>query len=610
MSSEEKLINELEGERIKTPDTILNQAVYLSLHPGRLILLPFRHWFNKRYLGRYKFDRAVFSFDLALMSSVITLFIIALFLILVPPKQFRDDIVFLATVAPHEIISGASSTLVIDYQNKTKESLQHPKLDLTFPNHFLLQSVSYNGSNVDAKNIALEDIPAGGTGTIHIQGVMFGDVGGTQTFGSTLSFNHGTKKIVSDRKTAEYTFSPTHSTLSLHLDLPTSAIASQSMSGIITYKNTGSIDLKEVRIKPEWPNGFTFQDTSTQIQNGAYVLSNVKAGSSGEIRFEGKLGAVSDHLSFIFHPSFVFDRDVYKQETLTQSVPVLPAQIQLSESVETDRLTPGSNAIFHVHYKHVGNETLHDISIAVTSRDPFLSTQNAIAPIIHTLKQGEQGDVTFTIPVRDRVVSNLLTSYENLHVRTQAIAHYTLESKPNEQLSTGSDELLTPLTTPLTLESFARYTSPGGDQIGRGSLPPRVSQKTSYWIFWHVDGTTNSIQSATIEGTLPENVTYSGHETSSEDGGVSYDTATHKITWNVANIPPTLDPTSKVFSVAFEVTLIPTQNQVGSPAPLLKNVHFSGKDALTGEILTTKNANILTNLADDQLAKNKGSVQN
>lgn len=610
MSSEKNLIDELQGTRIKAPHSVLGHAVYLSLHPGRLILLPFRRWFNQQYLGRYKFDRSVFFIDLVLISSVIALFAIALFLILVPPKQFRDHITFRATVAPHEVVSGASSTLVIDFQNNTKEPLRHPTLNLLFPKHFLLQSVSSNESNTDANNIVLEDIPVHGTGTIHIQGVMFGDVGGTQTFESALTFTHGTKQAVSDRKITTYTFSPKRSTLELHLNLPTTAIASQTMSGIITYKNTGTVAFREVKIKPEWPNGFTFLDASAQIQHGAFVLSNVKAGSNGEIRFEGKLGNVPDHLTFIFDPSLVFDRDAYKQETLTQTVPILPAQIQLSESVETNTLTPGSNSIFHVHYKHVGNEPLQNVSIAITSHDPFLTQQNSAASMIHTLKPGEEGDLVFTIPVRDYVAANLLTSYENLHVRTRTTATYRLQSKPDIQLTTSSEELVTPLTTPFNMESFARYTSPGGDQIGRGPLPPRVGQKTSYWIFWHVDGTTNPIQNAVMEGILPENVTYTGHQTSSEDGGVTFNAETRKITWNVAKIPPTLDPMSKVFSVAFEATLIPTSNQVSSPATLLKNIHFYGTDAVTGSTIEVKKADISTNLPEDKMAKSKGIVRN
>lgn len=589
--------------------SIFKHAVHLSIHPGRLILLPFRKWFEKKYAGQYKFDRAVFSLDVVLISFVVALFSIALFLILVPPKQFRDDILFTANVAPREVISGGSSTLVIDFRNNTNEILRNPKLDLTFPKHFLLQSVLSKGLNVDARNIPLDNIPVGGTGTIHVQGVMFGDVGGAQTFGSTLNFTHGTEKDMTDRTSAQYTFSPTRSTLSLALDLPENVIASQTMSGVITYKNTGTIDYREVHIKPEWPNGFMFQDASAQIRNDAFVLSNIKAGSSGEIHFTGKLGNISEQLTFNFSPSIIFTKDAYQQSTLTKSVPVLAAHIQLNESVETNVITPGTNAVFHVRYKHTGNETLRNVSIGLTSRDPFLTKLELFAPTIDVLKPGDAGDLTFTIPVHNHVDTNLLTAFENLRVRTQAVVRYTIEGKPNAQITTLGEELKTPLTTPFNFESFARYTSPGGDQIGRGPLPPRVGQKTSYWIFWHIDDTTNPINNLVVEGTLPENVSFTGHKTASEGEGVTFDPATRRVRWNVSTMPSTLDPSSKVFSVAFEVALIPTENQVKSRTILVKNVHFEGTDGVTGVKLETKKADISTNLPEDQKANQKGIVR-
>ena len=609
MSLEQQTIDRLQGEPLKTPHTIFGHVVYLSIHPGRLILLPFRHWFRKQYKGRYKFERAIFLFDAFLIGCILTLASTLLFFILFPIKQFGDNITFIATVAPHEIISGAPSTLVIDFKNGTKEILKRPKLDLVFPKHFLLQSISYNGTNVTDKHIPLSDIPVGGTGTIHIQGVMFGSVGGEQLFGSTLTFTHGTKTEVTENKSDLYSFSPTHSTLQLGLTLPKRAISSQPMSGIITYKNTGTIDFPEIVIKPEWPKGFTFKDASTEIRNDAFILSNIKAGSSGEIHFEGVLDAVPNELAFIFHPSFVFGSDKYAQELLTQNVPILSAQIQLSTSVENYNLIPGTNATFRVHYKNIGNETLRHVVINLVSKNPFLDQKGFVSQTIDTLKPDTENDLTFTVPVRSSVPTRELTSYEKLQVRSNATATYALEAVPNEQLETASAEILTPLTTPINFESFARYTSPEGDQLGRGSIPPRVGSKTSYWIFWHIDGTSNQIDQAHFEGTLPTNVSFSGNQTSSEDSGVTFDEATRKVSWNVATIPPTMNPQTQVFSAAFEVILTPTADQIGKPAILLKNISFSGTDAFTDSPLENTATNITTSLPNDKMAKNKGIIR-
>jgi len=609
MSLNSKHINELQGESIKTTHPVFGHAVYFSIHPGRLILLPFRKWFQRKYLGKYQFARFVFSVDLVLITAVLTLAATLFTLILFPPKQFRDNIAFITTVAPHEIITGSSSTLVIDFQNNSQETLKQPQLFLQFPAHFLLQSISYNGSNVPDKQIVLSDIAPGATGSVHVQGVMFGDVNGTQTFTSTLTFTHGTKKQIADKKIATYTFSPKHSALSLSLSLPKRAIGSQPMTGIITYKNTGTIDLPEGRIKPEWPDGFTFTDANVQIQNNAFIIPKIAVGQSGQIVFDGTLSHIQTDLPFLFHPSFVFGKDEYTQEVLSQIIPVLPAQIELSESVENSVLIPGSSATIHVHYKHIGDEPLKNIELSIASKNPFIDARNIHIQKIDSLKPGEQGDVTFTVPIVASVPVTQLTAYEHLQIKTNIIANYTLASNTNELLSTSGPDTLTNLSTPLNFESFARYSTPEGDQIGRGPLPPRVSQKTSYWIFWHIDGTSNEIRAAHLEGILPDNVTFSGKETSSEDGGVSYNEKTRKISWDVPLIPPTLNPQSQVFSVAFEVVLSPIGNQVGKNAPLLTQIQFSGTDGVTNTQLHENKPNITTNLPEDQMARGKGTIK-
>jgi hypothetical protein len=124
-----------------------------------------------------------------------------------------------------------------------------------------------------------------------------------------------------------------------------------------------------------------------------------------------------------------------------------------------------------------------------------------------------------------------------------------------------------------------------------------------------VDGTTNPLQNTIIEGTLPSNVSFSGNTTASEDEGVTFDPLTRKITWDLAQVPPTLNPESKVYSVAFEVILIPTTAQIGSSAPLLQKTSFTGQDAVTGVTRTISKPDITTNLPSDTMAKNKAIVR-
>jgi hypothetical protein len=180
-----KLRNELlEGiacDSVGHPHSIVGRAICLSVHPGKMMLFPFLSWFKTHYEGKHKYARTLFGLHMILLGSALTLGIVALFTWLRPSAPFEDKIRFEATVAPHEIVSGAPSTLVIRYTNDTREELRDTQLQLTFPNHFLLQGVLSNNQPVTGDTINLGTVAVGQTGTVHVQGVMFGDVGGQQT---------------------------------------------------------------------------------------------------------------------------------------------------------------------------------------------------------------------------------------------------------------------------------------------------------------------------------------------------------------------------------------------------------------------------------------------
>lgn len=613
MSIENKIKHSLKPDSLHRPHSILARAVLFSLHPGRMILFPFQEWYHRRYKGKYRYERAVFSFDLILVGIIITLTTVALTFFLFPFNHFEDRISFTATVAPRTIVTGAPSTLVIEYRNGTKEPLRNAKLHLKFPDHFLLQGVTANNKDISENNVDLGDVAVGGTGDVHVKGVMFGDVGGKQTFQSSMTFVHGTNDDVAGTKNSSYTFSPEHSTLQLSLSLPDRAINNQTFEGTITYKNTGAIDFPEIGITPEWPNSFHLEKASAKLVNNTFTLPKIRAGESGIMTFSGYLGDAKDHAVFLFHPSFAFGPDHYKQETLTQSIPVLPAQIELSAAY-TNVIQPGTDATYTIHYKDIGTEKLHDIELVLSTDSPFIAKKEIIKTkkdfaVLKLLKPGDEGDIAIVIPIKTSVLPSSLSSFQQLQIPIHVSARYALESNPTQRLATNNLDITSNLTTPIHFESFARYVTPSGDQIGRGPLPPRVGQKTSYWIFWNVDGTTNAIDHVGIEGTLPDNVTFTGHQTSSESNGVSFDPDTRKMHWNVSSIPPTLDPASKLFSVAFEVVVNPTTTQIGTSPILVKDIHFTGTDAFTGAFISATGSTITTKLPNDAMVGKKGIVQ-
>ncbi|MBI1907930.1 hypothetical protein HYS28_00750, partial [Candidatus Uhrbacteria bacterium] len=385
--------------------------------------------------------------------------------------------------------------------------------------------------------VSLGTIAAGARGSIHLKGVMFGDVGGEQAFTSTLTFVHGDARDVPSSKTVTHTFSPASSTLELTLSLPENLIAYQPIAGTITYRNTGEIAVPAVTIEPAWPEGFTFTASDTQRAGGAFVLPAIEPGEQGAIRFEGFLGDVRDQIVFTFYPSFTFGQDSYRQETLVHAAPILPPQLSIAHGLSSASVTPGEEIVFTIRYENVGQDRLTDIVLGIESDSPFFSKRtyevnSATFPELAVVAPGATGEIQIPVRLRPAILQSETDVWEHLDLTTRPTASYALGDS-EERVSSKGSSLASPITTPVTLTSFGRYAMPSGDQLGRGPLPPRVGEKTTYWVFWRVGGTINELTNVRLEGTLGDNVSFTGRQSSSQNSGVALDEAAGLIRWKL-----------------------------------------------------------------------------
>ncbi len=595
------------------PEHLLHKTMSLLTHPGQLLLLPFVKWFEKHYAGRYAFARTIFLVDLVLIGLALGLLLTAGILAFFPKHTIADDIYFEVSVAPEEIVSGAPSTLIIRYTNGTGEELRDANMTLTYPSHFQLQEILSENTTTEENHVFLGTLEPGATGSIKITGVIFGDVGGIQTFRSLMTFFYGEKNKMA-QKISEHHFSPVRSTLALTLSIPEPLIAYQTIEGTVTYHNTGAVDFPEISIEPSWPEGFVLTGSQPGLVDNRFALPSIAAGEQGTMSFSGYLATAEEEVVFSLHPSFTFGQTHYQQETLTQTCAVIPPQLSLTQTVDRETVRPGSEMKITIAYENTGDAPIHHVQIGVQSNSPFVLQKSILLDEddnadLAEIAPGEKGEVTLSTRLRSSVSVSELSQYENISIDITPLTIYRLGSTDGQEITYTGTSLSTILTTPLVLESFARYALPSGDQLGRGPLPPRVGQETKYWIFWHLSGTTNPLSRVTIEGTLPPYVSFTGRQTVSQDKGVIYDPASRTVSWISNLVQPTLNPQSAVVGIAFEVSIIPIEEQIGTSPILLSDIQITALDQTTGAFVSTTSSIVTTDLPEDMMASGKGVVE-
>jgi len=260
----------------------------------------------------------------------------------------------------------------------------------------------------------------------------------------------------------------------------------------------------------------------------------------------------------------------------------------------------------------MGDEAVENVRVGVESASPFAKSKSVTVsasqyPELATVEPGETGTIAIDFSLYASISQSATSTYENIPFTTRAVGIFDMDG--TEGATTRDGELTYVMTSPVALDSFARYAAPSGDQIGRGPLPPYAGETTKYWVFWNLRGTTNELTNVRIEGELGANVTFTGRQTVSTNSGVTFDAASNEMVWTSDSVSPTFSPSSKIVGIALELALTPTDDQIGTVPTLLKNIRVAGTDAVTGAFVSASGATITTNLPNDAMAAGNATVE-
>ncbi|MBI2476928.1 hypothetical protein HYV72_02020 [Candidatus Uhrbacteria bacterium] len=497
---------------------------------------------------------------------------------------FRNDpgkhVELSAVVAPRDVISGGASTLSLSYTNNSKTLLTNTSLTLEYPPYFVLQGVEEASFEPQTNTVAIGDLPPGAHGLLKIRGVMFGDVLGTQTFSSTLSYAWDDDKTGVQKKS--YTFSPSASALVIESALPDQLVAGQSLEGTVTLKNSGPVTFPEASVHALFPQGFRLRSTSLkQREDTTWIVPSLVPNETLVIQYEGSLAAGENTSStFRFEPSFVFGDERFTQDAFEETVTTLanPFAIDLTilEGVESNRIPA------RVHWTTQNDTAIENVSVEVDG------ASNTPQWRLDTPVQTGQKDVVL-IPANDRAVNRVSTLVpKTTFTLTDSNDAVTVQGEPKEVR----------LETALDVNAFVLYFTDSGDQLGRGPLPPRVGQETTYWIVWNIEGTQNTLVDLSMSATLPPNVAWINKQSVTFGGSLSYSENTRTVTWNI----PALDPTviaNKTVAASFAVTLIPSASDIGTRPALVRDVHFRATDTWVEKTLTRSLGHVTTRVRRD-----------
>lgn len=278
--------------------------------------------------------------------------------------------------------------------------------------------------------------------------------------------------------------------------------------------------------------------------------------------------------------------------------------LELNFKVVTAAAKAGEGSVLKIGFKNTSSLVLQNVNINFSTLDKNFSLNRLEAASTSSILKINGRGVTLSRIEANADGEIALKVYFSAKGKER-----TINWQAQSQYVLGGQELKESFSLPplflsaeLVVKDAAYYTSPQGDQLGIGPLPPIVGIPTNYWIFWEAEGT-GDFKNLVLSARLPKGIELTGNR-SLLAGDFTYSSSTRQLIWKA----PKLEADSDSYRLSFEVQLIPEASQVGQFLPLLSNGWYYAEDVLTGEEVKGAFSALTTDLDKDRFNVGQGKV--
>lgn len=539
---------------------------------------------------------------------------------------------------PDRITIGQEVTYFVNWFNVAREPLASTEFRLNVPSDFVLTSVDPAPTN-DPLVFRLGAQPIEGRGTVKMTGIFTGAMGTKSSIQviamyRPASFNSDFEQL--DTKEISYG----ESVLQGALDLPSKVIPGDIVPLKYTVTNTASRTIEGLRARVTLPLGFVLSGDAEIVADQYRVvtipLGPIESGAATSIEMRGSFAVRSGgDIPMSAETGFVLANDAFAPAVKTDGVVSVLAgdldiDLVINGSQDDRNVNAGEWQRVAIAYENVSGAVLEDVEIAlafgVQTASSSVVAEDLSAPIdwskledsadgvrkggsirytkkeieaLEELKPNVDGFIEISVPLAQKISA---TQDVPMTVSVEVKIGSVGGDKVDRVVTTKP--IFLRMQSDANLFAMARYSSEEGAPIGSGPLPPVVGSSTTYRIEWKVRKTLHALDRLTMTATLPGAVLWAGQR-DLDAGELAYDESKKLVTWTIGSMPEDVGE----LLASFDVTLRPSEADVGKFAQLLGESRMEFTDAKIGASILRTSPALTTDLTEDALAQRKGVVK-
>lgn len=510
-----------------------------------------------------------------------------------------------------ELINGQRIDFDINYKNISKnKSITSAQVVIRFPDGLVDAQINDLRYSQTTQTIDLGSLAPEQSGNFSITGLLLSDIGTTEKFVFVLNYFNDLGQPQQEFTSKSFTVND--SIIKTSLEIPDKIIIGSDFPSVIKITNTADFQYDNLKLKLYYPENFT--------NNGGDLIT-LQSFSSNEDIVKEIIGSISvasrgDHnFTIVVFQEYNGKDYVLGKSTRTSFLDFSKLTIKFIETQNNKSIKPGGELITKVLVENNENFNAKDLSLVFTVNGDFTNKnflklqyqQNSQDNIVYfnnlgDLNQGQSLNQEFIIGALPfAFVTNESSREQNLVVNAQII--YTPENT-DKKVYVNAQNISIPINTDMAIKTSAIFYTNTGDQVGIGSLPPKVDEYTAYWAVIGIRNGVNKLRNVKVTANIPSYVKYSEIYNITLGSPIRLLENNSTIEWYISEVEPYAGLFNKTPEARIQIGLIPNQSQIDQILPLLTNINVSGVDDRTGEIINTTGQDITTKVfGDDKLNK-------
>ncbi|MBN1325990.1 hypothetical protein JW977_03380 [Candidatus Falkowbacteria bacterium] len=548
---------------------------------------------KKRYEKYYKKNKLHLLVDLVLAAIVIMLLGSLVNLWLFSRAKLFNLMEFRVTSSPEALINGQTTEFVIAYSNTTNDQLTNVALVLKLPDSLRNPQFNIDGYDTKTHTLRIGDMPAKAHGELIVKGLLLDNFDAKQEFLAVINYKN---KYGQDRQEFfNQDFILSNSVIETKINLPERLIATSPFDGKFSIKNNSDLTFKNLKVKFGDSNTFRLIKSELgKIDAQPWPIDSLPRDLEKNYNFSGKVYIDKPQNTPIMIETYATYED--KEYLISKSTAVAWTEFArfIIDFINTEKnqiASPGDSTTYTIHYKNTENVSLQNVELGVVVRGEYAEQEKYSALKINLIEPGQEGTAEVNVPIKQNI--NFDTYNENgYNLEARVFANYSgnsIESLP----------LMTKLNSRLIVSTAAVFFTSEGDQIGVGSVPPRVGEYTSYWAVIKVMNTNNKVRDTKLIAQLPDGVEFTNIYNVTAGNQIIHHENSNQIEWQIEDIPVLAGYYNPAPEARIQLAITPTESQMGQTPALLSSISVSATDDATGALISAAGKNITTAISSD-----------